>query len=43
MLDTTSKTGQALLAAAGGTVPSLPELFSVGQFVRCVVVGLPAK
>jgi hypothetical protein len=29
------------LRATGGTPPSLPQLFSVGQYVRCVVRELP--
>uniref|UniRef100_A0A383V4G5 S1 motif domain-containing protein n=1 Tax=Tetradesmus obliquus TaxID=3088 RepID=A0A383V4G5_TETOB len=41
MLDSSSKRGAALRAAMPrGTPPSLPQLFSVGQFVRCVVAGL---
>jgi hypothetical protein len=32
---------RALLAAAGGAPLALPELFAVGQFVRCVVVEAP--
>jgi hypothetical protein len=41
MLDASSKRGAALRAALpGGTPPALPQLFSVGQFVRCVVAQL---
>lgn len=39
--DPKSKTGAALRAALGDKpVPSLTELFSVGQYVRCSVRGL---
>jgi hypothetical protein len=41
MLDPSSKRGAALRAAMpGGAPPALPQLFSVGQFVRCVVAQL---
>jgi hypothetical protein len=41
MLDLSSKRGAALRAAMpGGVPPALPQLFSVGQFVRCVVAQL---
>jgi hypothetical protein len=41
MLDPSSKRGAALRAAMpGGVPPALPQLFSVGQFVRCVVAQL---
>jgi hypothetical protein len=43
MLDRSSKRGAALRAAMpNGAAPSLPQLFSVGQFVRCVVAQLLA-
>lgn len=41
MLDAGSKQGAALRKALpGGRAPALPELFSVGQYVRAVVIGL---
>ncbi len=39
-----SKRGAALLGAlSGGAPPSLPELFTVGQYVRCEVLATPAS
>ncbi|GBF92560.1 hypothetical protein Rsub_05174 [Raphidocelis subcapitata] len=41
MLDPASKQGAALRKPLpGGRAPSLPDLFSIGQFVRCTVIGL---
>lgn len=40
MLDADSKAGAALRKACGGRAPPLPSLFSVGQYVRCVVTHL---
>jgi rRNA biogenesis protein RRP5 len=41
MLDPDSKPGAALRKAfPGGRPPALPELFSIGQYVRCAVIGL---
>jgi hypothetical protein len=41
LLDPASKQGAALRKPLpGGRAPSLPDLFSIGQFVRCTVIGL---
>jgi hypothetical protein len=44
MLDAASKPGAAMRKALpGGRAPELPDLFSIGQYVRCVVSALPSS
>jgi hypothetical protein len=41
MLDPDSKPGAAMRKAfPGGRAPALPDLFSIGQFVRCTIIKL---
>lgn len=41
MLDPASKPGAALRKALpGGRPPALPDLFSIGQYVRTTIIGL---
>jgi rRNA biogenesis protein RRP5 len=41
MLDPASKPGATMRKAfPGGRAPELPDLFSIGQYVRCVVTAL---